>query len=50
MPSYHVNASFDVEALVWYVEETDVPGLSTEAATFEEFCRKVDGAGTAAGK
>ncbi len=41
MSLYVVKASFDDEAGVWYVDHTDVPGLATEAASFEELCRKI---------
>jgi hypothetical protein len=33
---YTVTCHWDKEAEVWYVAETDVPGLATEAATVEE--------------
>lgn len=36
-----VRAAWDDEAQVWYVEETDVPGLATEAATLEALRRKI---------
>ena len=42
MSHYSVRASFDADAGVWYVDETNVPGLSTEAASFEELCRKIE--------
>ena len=42
MQRYVVNASFDADAQVWYVEDTNVPGLSTEAETFEGLCRKIE--------
>jgi hypothetical protein len=32
---YIVRCQWDDEAGVWYVDDTDVPGLSTEAETFE---------------
>jgi predicted RNase H-like HicB family nuclease len=32
---YTVTCHWDEEAEVWYVAETDVPGLATEAATVE---------------
>ena len=31
-----VRASWDEEAQVWYVHDSDIPGLSTEAASLEE--------------
>ena len=36
-----VKAAFDREAAVWYVSDTDVPGLATEAASFDALCEKV---------
>jgi len=33
---YTVTCHWDEEAEVWYVAETDVSGLATEAATVEE--------------
>jgi predicted RNase H-like HicB family nuclease len=39
--SYTVACLWDHEAHVWYVAETDVPGLATEAATLEEMERKL---------
>lgn len=39
--SYTVACQWDAEAQVWYVAETDVPGLATEAATLEEMERKL---------
>jgi predicted RNase H-like HicB family nuclease len=39
--SYTVACLWDDEARVWYVAETDVPGLATEAATLEEMERKL---------
>ncbi len=38
---YTVNCNWDEEANVWYVAESDVPGLATEAATVEELERKL---------
>ena len=37
---YTVTCHWDEEAEVWYVAETDVPGLATEAATVEEMENK----------
>ena len=34
-----VTAAYDDEAKVWYIEESNVPGLRTEAATVEHFGR-----------
>lgn len=39
--TYTVACHWDDEARVWYVAETDVPGLATEAATLEEMERKL---------
>jgi predicted RNase H-like HicB family nuclease len=36
-----VRIAWDDEAKVWYVEESDIPGLATEADTLEELRRKV---------
>lgn len=33
---FHVEARWDDEARVWYVSETDVPGLVAEAATIPD--------------
>jgi predicted RNase H-like HicB family nuclease len=40
--AFTVRAEWDPEAEVWYVSESDVPGLATEAATIEELKRKLD--------
>lgn len=42
MALYIVKAAFDDEAGVWYVENTDIPGLATEAPTFEELRHKIE--------
>lgn len=34
--TYTVTCFWDDEAAMWYVAETDVPGLATEEATLEE--------------
>ena len=39
-----VKAARDPDALVWYVEHSDVVGLHVEGETFEDFCRNVAGA------
>jgi len=39
--SFHVKCDWDSEAAVWYVAESDVPGLSVEASTMEEMQEKV---------
>lgn len=36
-----VRIAWDHEAKVWYVEESDIPGLATEADTLEDMRRKV---------
>ena len=36
-----VRAALDTEAGVWYVTDSAVPGLATEAASFDELCRKI---------
>lgn len=38
---YTITCRWDPEASVWYVAESDVPGLVTEAATIEEMERKL---------
>jgi predicted RNase H-like HicB family nuclease len=39
--TYTVSCLWDAEARMWYVDETDVPGLATEAATLEDMERKL---------
>lgn len=39
---YFVRAEFDSEAEVWYVSQTDVPGLAVEAGTPEELLALLD--------
>jgi predicted RNase H-like HicB family nuclease len=39
--TYTVTCLWDADARVWYVAETDVPGLATEAATVEDMERKL---------
>lgn len=39
--SYSVKCDWDADARVWYVSETDIPGLATEAATVEAMTRKL---------
>jgi hypothetical protein len=39
--SFEVHACWDDEARVWYVSESDVPGLSAEAETTEELLAKL---------
>jgi predicted RNase H-like HicB family nuclease len=36
-----VRLAWDEEAKVWYIEESDIPGLVTEADTLEELRKKV---------
>jgi predicted RNase H-like HicB family nuclease len=38
---YTVTCHWDEEARVWYVAETDVPGLATEAETVEAMEQKL---------
>ncbi len=38
---FKVVATWDPEASVWYVSDTDVPGLSTEADTIEHLNQKL---------
>jgi Domain of unknown function (DUF1902) len=38
-----VTAAYDEEANVWYVEESNVPGLRTEAASIEALRDKLPG-------
>ncbi|MCO5063729.1 MAG: DUF1902 domain-containing protein [Rhizobiaceae bacterium] len=38
---YFVKAAWDDEAKVWYVEDTDVPGLATEAPTMDALLEKL---------
>ena len=37
-----VKAAFDREAGVWFVSDSDVPGLATEAPSFDLLCEKVE--------
>lgn len=39
--AFHVTACWDDEAKVWYVDETDVPGLATEAPTVEKLIERI---------
>jgi predicted RNase H-like HicB family nuclease len=36
-----VKAARDLDALVWYVEHSDIEGLHVEGDTFDEFCENV---------
>jgi len=38
---YTVTCHWDEEAQVWFVADSNVPGLATEAATVEELERKL---------
>lgn len=38
-----VRCTWDPEADVWYVTQSDIPGLSTEAATLDSLRRKLPG-------
>ena len=38
---YFAAISWDGEANVWYVSETDFPGLAAEAETLQELVRKI---------
>jgi predicted RNase H-like HicB family nuclease len=42
MSSYTVHCTLDPDAGVWYVSESDVPGLMTEASTVVELRRKLE--------
>jgi predicted RNase H-like HicB family nuclease len=35
MRTYTVSCEWDPDAGVWYVSDSDVPGLATEASSFE---------------
>ena len=37
-----VKAAFDRDAGVWFVSGSDVPGLATEAPSFDLLCEKVE--------
>ncbi len=39
--SYTVKCDWDAAARVWFVSETNVPGLSTESATVEAMTKKL---------
>jgi hypothetical protein len=41
MARFIIKAAYDEEAEVWCVQDSDVPGLATEAATFDEICDKI---------
>ncbi len=39
--SYSVKCDWDGDARVWFVSETNVPGLATETATVEAMTKKL---------
>lgn len=39
--TYHATMSWDGEAEVWYVSDTDFPGLVAEAPTQKELVKKI---------
>ena len=39
--SYTVKVAWDLEAKVWYVADSDIKGLCTEAETIEELQEKL---------
>ena len=39
---YTVSITWDDEACVWYVSSTDVPGLVTEAPSYEAMLAKLE--------
>ena len=39
--AWTVNAAWDDEARVWYVQDSNVPGLATGADTFEALIEKL---------
>ena len=39
--TYHATMSWDEEARVWYVSDTDFPGLVAKADTQRELVRKI---------
>jgi hypothetical protein len=41
MALFVVEAALDKDAGVWYVVDSNVPGLITEAASFDALCDKV---------
>lgn len=38
-----IRCAWDAEARVWYVQDTDIPGLVTEAPTLEALRAKLPG-------
>ena len=41
MRTFNVQVQWDPEAEVWYVWESDVPGLATEADSIDDLIRKL---------
>jgi hypothetical protein len=39
--SYSVKCDWDADARVWFVSQTNVPGLATESATVEAMTKKL---------
>ncbi len=39
LPTFFVKAEWDEEAEVWYVAQTDIPGLNAEADTPEDLIK-----------
>ena len=39
--TYHATMSWDEEAKVWYISDTDFPGLVAEAATQQDLVNKI---------
>jgi hypothetical protein len=39
--AYTVQCAWDADSRVWYVSDTNVPGLATESATVEAMTRKL---------
>ncbi|WP_174274122.1 DUF1902 domain-containing protein [Sphingomonas bacterium] len=37
-----IHLAFDAEASVWYIAESDIPGLRLEADTATELMRRID--------
>ncbi|MBF0108285.1 MAG: DUF1902 domain-containing protein [Magnetococcales bacterium] len=40
--AFKIRAVWDSEANVWYVEDSDIPGLVTEAATMEDLSARIE--------
>lgn len=38
---YTIRAGWDEDAQVWYVEDSDIPGLVTEAPTQDQFIEHI---------